>query len=126
MRLLFDTATEELHAYLAEQLHNTSSPTMVVRHLRQGSNDITIDLLAHHRTPEIDRFVLAYCCDAEGNRAHDGVNLRERSSPRTITAIAGTLGRARDVQKFASHNDALAWMRSVTPEPCDSCGWPRG
>ena len=26
MRLLFDTATEELHAYLAEQLH-TSNPT---------------------------------------------------------------------------------------------------
>jgi len=125
MRLLFDTATEELHAYLAEHLH-TSNPTMVVRHLRQNSNDITIDLLAHHRTSEIDRFILAYCCDAEGNRAHDGVNLRERSSPRTITAIAGTLGRARDVQKFASHSDALAWMRCVTPEPCDSCGWTRG
>jgi len=92
---------------------------MVVRHLRQNSNDITIDLLAHHRTSEIDRFILAYCCDAEGNRAHDGVNLRERSSPRTITAIAGTLNRARDVQKFASHSDALAWMRSAGPKPCD-------
>jgi len=121
MRLLFDAATEELHAYLAEQLH-TSNPTMVVRHLRQGSNDITIDLLAHHRTAEIDRFVLAYCCNAEGNRAHDGVNLRERSSPRTITAIAGTLARARDVQKFASHSAALAWMRSASHAPCDLCG----
>ena len=118
MRLLFDTATEELHAYLAEHLH-TSNPSMIVRHLRQGSNDITIDLLAHHRTADIDRFILAYCCDAEGNRAHDGVNLRERSSPRTITAIAGTLNRARDVQKFASHSDALAWMRSAGPKPCD-------
>ena len=122
MKLLFDIATEELHAYLSEQLH-TSNSTMVVRHLRQTSNDITIDLLADHRTAEIDRFVLAYRYDAEGNREYDGVNLRERLSPRTITAIAGTLGRVRDVQKFASHSDALAWIRSASPAPCNWCGW---
>ena len=94
---LFDAATDELHAYLSSRLHTSSRSAMVVRRLLPDSNEITVDL-SEHRTAEIDRFVLACRADAPG----------------TIIVTAGTLNRPRQTRTFASHHDALPWMRATS------------
>ena len=123
MKLLFDTATEELRTWLAEELHvQYPPPKMIVRTLRADSNDVVIDVVKRYRTPEFDRFVLKYCRDAPGNRHEDGVNLRERKAPTTITATAGTLDRTRVEVTFTSRADAYIWLCQVVNAP-GVCNW---
>ena len=122
MKLLFDAATEELRTWLAIELHAQHPPPKLnVRTLRADSNDVVIDVSKRHSTPEVDRFVLKYCHDTPGNRHADGVNLRERKAPTTITATAGTLNRTRVERTFASREDAHRWLYQVVNAPgaCD-------
>ena len=59
MKLLFDTAAEELRAWLANELHvQYPPPKMIVRTLRADSNYVVIDVVKRYGTPEFDRFVL--------------------------------------------------------------------
>ena len=123
MRLLFDTAAEELRTWLAKEVHVPyPPPKMVVRTLRANSNDVVIDVEKRYRTPEFDRFVLKYRRDAPGNRHEDGVNLRERKAPTTITATAGTLDRTRIECTFTSREDAYIWLCQVVNAP-GVCNW---
>jgi hypothetical protein len=118
MKLLFDAATEELRTWLAAELHAQHPPPKLnVRTLRADSNDVVIDVSKRHSTPEVDRFVLKYCHDTPGNRHADGVNLRERKAPTTITATAGTLNRTRVERTFASREAAHRWLCQVVNAP---------
>ena len=121
MKMLFDLATEELHAYLSSWLHISDGLEMVVRRLRQDSNQIIVDLVAPRRTAEIDRFVLAFLPYEEGNSDADGVNLRQRKMPITITARAGTLTTNESEETFNSPEKLWLWMRTTTGGPCNLC-----
>lgn len=121
MKMLFDLATEELHAYLCRWLHTSDGLDMIVRCLRPDSNEIIVDLGSQRHTPEIDRFVLAFRPLAKGNCDADGVNLRQRKIPTIITATAGTLTTNKHEATFNSPEKLWLWMRTTTGGPCDLC-----
>lgn len=94
MRLLFDAATDELHAQLSSWAHGARPQRFIVRRLLPESNTITMDLVGA-RPAGIDRFVVAFGPREDGNCETDGVNLRHRRLPTAITATAGTLTTTR-------------------------------
>jgi len=94
MRLLFDAATDDLHAQLSSWAHGARPQRFIVRRLLPESNTITMDLVGA-RPADIDRFVVAFRPHEDGNCDADGVNLLQRRLPTAITATAGTLTTTR-------------------------------
>lgn len=88
------SAVNELQEDLSWWAHHTRPGVFRVRTRLADGDVIVVDVAKEKRTPEIDRFLLT----CRGN---------QRS---VITATAGTLGRTRHTQTFASHRDARAWM----------------
>lgn len=87
-------AVSELHRELSEWAHTARPHEFIVRRLLADGNDIVVDVVKQHRTPEIDRFVVSCLGTA-------------------ITATAGTLGRVRQTKSFTHHRDLRAWMRAT-------------
>lgn len=121
MKMLFDLATEELHKHLCNWLHTSDGLAIIVRRLRQDSNEIIVDLVAPRRTAEIDRFVLTFLPYVKGNCDADGVNIQQRKIPTIITAIAGTLTTNKHEATFNSPEKLWLWMCTTTGGPCDLC-----
>ena len=88
------SAVNELQADLSWWAHHTRSGVLRVRTRLDFGEVIVVDVAKEHCTPEIDRFTLR--CP---------VNQRS-----VIIATAGTLGRIKHTQTFASHGEARAWM----------------
>ena len=97
MRLLFDAATDELHAQLSAWAHAARPPRFVVRRLLPESNTITVDISKPRpATTNADRFVVAY---------------REDRAPATIiTATAGTLTTTEREATFDTTEALQRWM----------------
>tara|TARA_B100000767_G_C19673631_1_gene496362 strand:- start:435 stop:815 length:381 start_codon:yes stop_codon:yes gene_type:complete len=125
MKMLFDLATEELHGHLSSWLHAGDGLDMIVRRLRQDSNQIIVDLVAPRSTAEIDRFVLTFLPHVNGNCDADGVNIQQRKIPTIITAIAGTLTTNKHEATFNSPEKLRLWMRTTAGGPCDLCAGKR-
>lgn len=71
MRLLFDAATDELHAQLSAWAHAARPPRFVVRRLLPESNTITVDISKPRpATTNADRFVVAYREDRAPRHDH--------------------------------------------------------
>jgi len=96
MRLLFDAATDELHAQLSEWAHAARPARFVVRRLLPESNTITVDIAKPRPTTNADRFVVA---------------VREDRIPATvITATVGTLTTTEREATFDSAEALQRWM----------------
>lgn len=97
MRLLFDAATDELHAQLSAWAHAARPSRFVVRRLLPESNTITVDIAKPRpAATTADRFVVAVRAD--------------RIPATVITATVGTLTTTEREATFDSAEALQRWM----------------